>query len=124
MIEYISRYSQTDEPDDMGRWARMGVFNNIRICWIGRYELKEKTLFFASCHFPTMQNDTSNEHKGFDSFKDAKEFVEERWNWFLLNTQYNKIKLKKCECGGVLVRTTYQYKPALKCFECKTIYFK
>ena len=44
---------------------------------------KDKIVFCASCHFPTMQNDTANESKVFFSLEDAKEFVSERWNFFL-----------------------------------------
>ena len=83
MIEYFNRYSNTDLPDDMGRWARIAIFKNIRIAWISRLENKGKVIFSVSCHFPTMQNDTANEHKVFETFEEAKEFVNERWNWFL-----------------------------------------
>lgn len=82
MIEYIPRYSNTEEPDDMGRWARLAIFKNIRIAWISRIENNEKVVFSVICHFPTMQNDTANEHKICSSFEEAKEFVNERWNWF------------------------------------------
>jgi len=30
-----------------------------------------------------MQNDTANEHKVFETFEQAKDFVNERWKWFL-----------------------------------------
>ena len=83
MIEYFNRYSNTDLPDNMGRWARIAIFKNIRIAWISRLENKGKVIFSVSCHFPTMQNDTANEHKVFETFEEAKEFVNERWNWFL-----------------------------------------
>lgn len=83
MIEYLNRYSDTDLPDDMGRWARLAVYKNIRIAWISRIENKGKVIFSISCNFPTMQNDTANEHKVFMTLQEAKEFVSERWNWFL-----------------------------------------
>ena len=83
MIEYQNRYSQTDEPDEQGRWARTATYRNIRIAWISRVQTKDKIVFCASCHFPTMQNDTANEHKVFETFEEAKEFVNERWNFFL-----------------------------------------
>lgn len=82
-IEYQNRYSQTDEPDKQGRWARTATYRNIRIAWISRVQTKDKIVFCASCHFPTMQNDTANESKVFFSLEDAKEFVSERWNSFL-----------------------------------------
>lgn len=83
MIEYLNRYSDTDLPDDMGRWARLAVYRNIRIAWISRIGNKGRDIFRVTCHFPTMQNDTANEHKIFYSLEEAKEFVSERWNWFL-----------------------------------------
>ena len=83
MIEYQNRYSQTDEPDKQSRWARTATYKNIRIAWISKHFIKDKCTFCASCHFPTMQNDTANEHKVFFSLEDAKDFVSERWNFFL-----------------------------------------
>ena len=83
MIEYLARYSQTEEPDNKGRWARIAYVNKINIAWINRLEVKGVVVFSVSCHFPTLQNDTANEHKVCYSFDEAKEFVEERWRWFL-----------------------------------------
>ena len=83
MIEYLNRYSETDLPDNLGRWARLAVYKNIRIAWISRFEIKDKVLFSVSCNFPTMQNDTANEHKICNSIYESKDFVNERWNWFL-----------------------------------------
>jgi hypothetical protein len=59
MIEYQNRYSQTDEPDEQGRWARTATYKNIKIAWINKHFINENIHFSASCHFPTMQNDTS-----------------------------------------------------------------
>jgi|TARA_B110000240_G_scaffold189932_1_gene230510 hypothetical protein len=83
MIEYKNRYSQTDKPDNLGRWARLAVYKNIRIAWISRIDIKGKIVFTVACHFPTMQNDTANEHKVFNSLDEAKDFVKERWDWFV-----------------------------------------
>lgn len=83
MIEYFPRYSQTNLPDDMGRWARLAIYKNIRIAWISRIDIKGKIVFTVACHFPTMQNDTANEHKACNSLDEAKAFVKERWEWFL-----------------------------------------
>ena len=83
MIEYYSRYSDSDLPDDEGRWARIAVYRNIRIAWIDRIEIEGKVIFSATCHFPTMQNDTANKHKVCFSLDEAKNFVKERWEWFL-----------------------------------------
>ena len=83
MIKYFPRYSDTDLPDNMGRWARTAIYKNIRIAWISRLEVKGKVVFSVSCHFPTMQNDTANENKVCFSLDEAKNFVKERWEWFL-----------------------------------------
>lgn len=83
MIKYINRYSNTDLPDNMGRWARLVEYKNIRIAWISRIESHGKVMFLARCYFPTMRNDTANENKVCKSLDDAKEFVSERWEWFL-----------------------------------------
>jgi hypothetical protein len=82
-IEYQNRYSQTDEPDKQGRWAITATYKNIRIAWISKHFCEDKYTFCASCHFPTMQNDIANETKVFFSLGDAKDFVYERWNFFL-----------------------------------------
>ena len=83
MIEYFNRYSDTHLPDKMNRWAIIAVFKNIRIAWISKHKIKEQDTFCVTCHFPTMQNDTANESKVFFSLEDSKEFVSERWNFFL-----------------------------------------
>ena len=83
MIEYLNRYSDTDLPDDMGRWAINAVYKNIRIAWISRIEVRGEVIFSVSCYFPTLQNDTANEYKTCFSLDEAKEFVKERWEWFL-----------------------------------------
>lgn len=67
----------------MGRWARTAVYKKIRIAWISRIDIKGKIVFTVACHFPTMQNDTANEHKVCNSLDEAKDFVKERWEWFL-----------------------------------------
>ena len=87
MIKYHSRYSDTDDLDDLGRWARIATVNNIQIAWITRHKIRETINFSVSCNFPTMANDTANEHKLCDSFTDAKDFVQERWEWFKENTK-------------------------------------
>ncbi len=83
MITYSNRYSNTDKFDKMGRWARLAIFKNIKIGWINKHKIKDKLLFTVSCYFPTMSNDTANEHKVCNSLDEAKDFIEERWEWFL-----------------------------------------
>lgn len=82
-IEYFNRYSDTHIPDKLNRWARIAVFKNIRIAWISKHINQGKEIYVATCHFPTMQNDTANESKVFYSLDEAKDFVSERWDFFL-----------------------------------------
>lgn len=42
-------------------------------------------VFSVNCHFPTMQNDIANEAKVCFSLDEAKEFIKDRWEWFLKN---------------------------------------
>lgn len=83
MIEYFPRYSESDLPDNMGRWARIAIYKNIRIAWINRLETNNGIIFSVICHFPTIQNDSANQHKTVNSLEEAKDFVKERWEWFL-----------------------------------------
>jgi len=85
MIEYFDRYSCTDLPDELGRWARIAVYKNIRIAWISRVDVENHLIFSVFCHFPTMQNDTANEHKVCLTLNEAKDFIDGRWEWFLEN---------------------------------------
>ena len=88
-IIYRSRYSDTDEYDHMDRWARIAYANDIHIAWINKIRHpndKEVDIFTVSCHFPTKSNDTANEFKKFDSLDEDKEWIVERWNWFLKQT--------------------------------------
>ena len=82
-IIYNTRYSDTDKLDKFGRWARTASYKGIRIAWISKFEQEDKEYYSVSLHFPTLNNDTATEHKTFYSLDEAKEFVNERWNWFL-----------------------------------------
>ena len=83
MITYVDRYSSTDLPDIKGRWARIAVFRDIQIAWITKHVIQEKYTYLVENKFPTMYNDSSTETKVCDSLQEAKDFVEERWEWFI-----------------------------------------
>tara|TARA_B110000858_G_scaffold114811_1_gene131218 strand:+ start:319 stop:582 length:264 start_codon:yes stop_codon:yes gene_type:complete len=87
MIEYHSRYSDTDDSDHRGRWARIGVVNKIQIACISKHTIKGIDKYSASCNFPTQLNDIAKENKVCDSLAAAKEFIAERWVWFKENTK-------------------------------------
>ena len=86
MITYLTRYSDTEKPDHMGRWARIATVNDIQIAWINRLEIKGDVRYSAGCDFPTRKHtDTPKEHKLFTDFESAKQYVAERWEWFKAN---------------------------------------
>ena len=88
-INYISRYSSTDEPDERGRWARVAYFKNkIQIAWISLVTFVDKQgetqkTYLVTCHFPTLCNDTANNHYSGKTFEEAKEWLKKEWDKFL-----------------------------------------
>lgn len=81
-IIYNNRYSCTDEADKFGRWARTATYNDIRIAWISRINNDGKMWYLVTLHFPTLNNDTANEHPNFKTLEEAKAFISERLTWF------------------------------------------
>lgn len=71
MIKWIEKYSSTEEPDEMGRWARMGIVNGITICTIS----KVKDRYCSHMYLPTRLSDSPHEVQVFLTFDEAKEFV-------------------------------------------------
>ena len=72
-LRWVNRYSQTDEPDKHGRWARMMVLNDITHAWVKRIEHEGVIMFSAILKFPTLQNDTIHDmfmDKDFNVVKD------------------------------------------------------
>lgn len=82
-IIYSTRYSDTDEPDNFGRWARIASYNGIRIAWINKFNQVYKEHYSVLLNFPTLNNDAGTEHKMCYSLDEAKEFVDEKWSWFI-----------------------------------------
>ena len=82
-IIYNTRYSDTDKLDKFGRWARTASYNGIRIAWISKFKQGDKEWYSTTLHFPTLNNDTATEHETFYSLDEAKEFINEKWNWFI-----------------------------------------
>lgn len=77
MIEYFNRYSNTDLPDNMGRWARIGIYKNIRISWISRVETKDEIVFCASwLFFPEKDEDILKQVSSSDYFTNYYNYSE------------------------------------------------
>lgn len=84
MIKWIERYSFTDEPDEMGRWARMGTVNGITICWISKVQDR----YCTNMYLPTRLSDSPHEVQVFKTFKEAKDFA------------YNKLRQFEMKFNG------------------------
>lgn len=94
-IRWESRYSETDQPDKHGRWARIahaGKFENSKwletkkidrfmIAWVKKvYNTTDlKPRYIINYHFP------SHGEFIFSSFEEAKKEVEKQFNFFIKN---------------------------------------
>lgn len=85
LIEWMKRYSFTDEPDEMGRWARLGVVNRLTFCLIS----KVKDKYCTDMYIPTRLSDSPHEVQVFDNFEDAKKFACDKLVEF--NNKLNKM---------------------------------
>jgi hypothetical protein len=91
-FRWDERYSSTMQPDDMGRWARIGYVGNPKIkegkytlfevAWIKQKEHNNEILFVVSPLFPYKSKYL------FNSLDDAKVEIEKEFNWFIGNLKY------------------------------------
>jgi len=91
-FNWVSRYSDTNETDNIGRWSRICYYNGLYIGWVNGFVTEENKMldnrrtgvvdfFTVSLGFPT----TSQQHGGHDNFTDFKEcqrYVEEMFEDF------------------------------------------
>jgi hypothetical protein len=83
MIEIINRYSNTDEPDERGRWARKIIYKGFLIGWISRLEhVKGEVMFEGICYFPSNSNDSPNSHFIEKSYNECLESIVAEWEKF------------------------------------------
>ena len=83
-IRWTDRYSGTDKPDDLGRWARVGYLSHksndamkqIQIAWINK--LKGKYITYVYIGSGQFSNN-------FDNINEAKEYCQQAVNDFWIN---------------------------------------
>jgi hypothetical protein len=76
-LEWVNRYSDTDEPDKKGRWERICYCNGLRIA-VTKMVMEHKSVMFSTkTFFPYDIPYYSTTH---ESFKEAKECVEYQWD--------------------------------------------
>ena len=99
------RYSDTENTDDIGRWARIGYYNGLHIAWINGYVKNDVMPFLdhrrcGKCNsfcvsplFPTSSQGIVGYEK-FDTIEEAKKYVEEMFNDFkkIINNEYEPKK--------------------------------
>lgn len=82
-VNIITRYSNTDKPDEHGRWARLILYKNLHIAWINRVEIDNTVMFTINTHFPINSNDMPCYIGKELTYNDAKNKVLELWNDFI-----------------------------------------
>ena len=105
-FKWLNRYSDTNETDNRGRWARKAFYNGICIAWVnGSNKAVDKKVdwhisldnsretynvdvYRVSLFFPTTANDNPTQHACFTDFEGAKKYVEEMFLSF--KTYINK----------------------------------
>lgn len=58
-FEWRYRYSDTNESDDMNRWARMLYYKGLLVCWINRF----CDAYSISYYYPSNGNDSPCIHR-------------------------------------------------------------
>ena len=83
-MEWKNRYSQTDKPDNHGRWARLLYHKGYLICWVSRIVTSTEPfeLFVAKTFFPISGSDCPEGAEKFYSFEAAKEWCLKQWDKF------------------------------------------
>lgn len=77
------RYSQTEEPDKQGRWARLCFYRQFLIAWISRQKVNDTVVYVVTDYFPSNGNSNPCFVEATEDFEKAKEGVEKRFNEFL-----------------------------------------
>jgi hypothetical protein len=81
-LVWHSRYSDTDEPDKLNRWARILYFKNLQIGWVKRVEANKAVIFSAQTYFPVGGNDYPLGLRVFGTLQEAKDYIENEWYKF------------------------------------------
>lgn len=78
------RYSQNEETDKQGRWARLCFYKGLLIAWISRIEHIDYGTYYTVKDFFPSNGNSDPCYVGKDTdFEKAKEGVEKRFNEFI-----------------------------------------
>ena len=91
MIKWINRYSDTDESDKQGRWARIAYYENYigvlgqyeyRLGWVSRINVKQTIVYSLSLYFP-VKNYPDGYHKVFNNYEECQNETERLFKEFI-----------------------------------------
>ena len=54
----LSRYSETDEPDKHGRWARLYYYNGVLVSWVSKIKRGSEFVFQTTDFFPSQDGES------------------------------------------------------------------
>lgn len=83
----INRYSDTNQPDKHGRWARIVYANNFQIAWISKVWIENKFFYSVNDYFPSAFTDSPCISIVVD--KDLEEVIQDvktRFAYFINNS--------------------------------------
>lgn len=82
-LEWQNRYSDTDKPDSMGRWARVLYTRGFLIGWVRLTRFNDGGYVYSGrTYFPVNDKDLPFEHFTSKTFDEAKSHMERLWEKF------------------------------------------
>jgi len=94
-IEWRSRYSFTDEYDDMGRWARIAYYKGLQIGWCNR---RKNGIgidnYLINTSFPSNGNDSPHLNESFDTYEECQQWISRELIKFINHIFLPKKQLK------------------------------
>lgn len=88
----INRYSETNQPDKHGRWARVVYANNFQIAWISKVWIETKFFYSVNDYFPSIYNDNPCYSAVIDKeLEEVIQDVKSRFSYFINNSLHPNV---------------------------------
>lgn len=81
-IHWVNKFSNTDKPDNLGRWERACYCNSLNIASVKMVMERKSVLYSSKTFFPCTADELPYHSTTHESFKEAKEWVEYQWDKF------------------------------------------
>lgn len=83
-LRWENRYSDTEKPDEMGRWARILFYKGLLIAWVRLTNFNDKSAVYTGrTYFPVNGRDLPFEHFTAKTSEEAMKHVESLWQKFI-----------------------------------------